>query len=60
MMTVLVVFNLLWGIGLGWTWRNLDAPRPMIWLVQGEVEFATVLLAGAFVETLLVLGACFL
>jgi hypothetical protein len=60
MMCVIAVFSFLWGIALGIFWERITLKRPAIWIIQGEIEFAAVVLAGGLVETLLILGAVFL
>lgn len=55
-MIALVLWSLLWGIWLGWSFRGLWVRRPAIHLVQGEIELAAAVVGGGVVEAAILLG----
>ncbi len=55
-MISLVLWSLLWGIWLGWSFRGLWVRRPAIHLVQGEIELLAAVVVGGTVESLILLG----
>lgn len=60
MSLAIALFSTLWGMSLSCVWRHLDDRRPATLIIAGELNLIAVVIGGAFVETILILGAVYL